>query len=161
MNFIFFLIIILVSHLSYASEIDFLSRISTDNYITFQRQYLDNNGFRCKNSIKGLNNPSSISKVICHRTDLHIIFSNFFDYSKTNTVEIIFEKNNKEQISKDVINKLFKINLVKTKQYLFEYSDKKNNFIYTDKEPKKLIIKDNHPKKSKNFISTISVDALL
>jgi len=145
MNYIFFLFLILVSHLSYSSEIDFLSRISTSDYITSQRQYLNNNGFRCKNSIIDSNNPTSFDKVICHRSDLNIIFSNFSDYSETNTVEIIFEKINKEQISINLINQLFKINLVKTEQY-FEYSDKKNTFIYFDKESKKLIIKDNRPK---------------
>ena len=145
MNYIFFLFLILVSHLSYSSEIDFLSRISTSDYITTQRQYLNNNGFRCKNSIIDLNNPTSFDKVICHRSDLNIIFSNFSDYSETNTVEIIFEKINKEQISINLINQLFKINLVKTKQY-FEYSDEKNTFTYSDKESKKLIIKDNRPK---------------
>jgi len=145
MNYIFFLFLILVSHLSYSSEIDFLSRISTSDYITSQRQYLNNNGFRCKNSIIDLNNPTSFDKVICHRSDLNIIFSNFSDYSEINTVEIIFEKINKEQISINLINQLFKINLVKTEQY-FEYSDKKNTFIYFDKESKKLIIKDNRPK---------------
>ena len=146
MNYIFFLFFILVSHLSYSSEIDFLSSISTSDYVTSQRQYLNNNGFICKNSIIDTNNPSSFGKVICHRGDLNIIFSNFFDYSMTNTVEIIFEKNNKEQISMNLINKLFKINLVKTTQYLFEYSDEKNTFTYSDKESKKLIIKDNRPK---------------
>ena len=145
MKYIFFLFLILVSHLSYSSEIDFLSRISTSDYISSQRQYLNNNGFRCKNPIIDLNNPTSFDKVICHRSDLNIIFSNFSDYSETNTVEIIFEKINKEQISINLINQLFKINLVKTEQY-FEYSDKKNTFIYFDKESKKLIIKDNRPK---------------
>ena len=145
MNYIFFLFFILVSHLSYSSEIDFLSSISTSDYITSQRNHLDNNGFSCKNSKIEINNPSSFDKVICHRSDLNIIFSNFSDYSETNTVEIIFEKINKEQISINLINQLFKINLVKTEQY-FEYSDKKNTFIYFDKESKKLIIKDNRPK---------------
>ena len=146
MNYLFFLIFILLSHLSYSSEIDFLSEISTSDYITPQRHYLNNNGFSCKNSIINTNNPSSFDKVICHRSDLNIIFSNFSDYSETNTVEIIFEKINKEQISINLINQLFKINLVKTKQYLFEYSDEKNTFTYSDKESKKLIIKDNRPK---------------
>ena len=146
MNYLYFLILVLLSHLSYSSEMDFLSRISTSDYIISQRQYLNNNGFSCKNSIIDTNNPSSFGKVLCHRSDLNIILSNFFDYSKTNTVEIIFEKNNKEQISINLINQLFKINLVKTKQYLFEYSDEKNTFTYSDKESKKLIIKDNRPK---------------
>ena len=146
MNYIYFLILVLLSHLSYSSEMDFLSRISTSDYITSQRNHLDNNGFSCKNSKIEINNPSSFDKVICHRSDLNIIFSNFSDYSVTNTVEIIFEKNNKEQISINLINQLFKINLVKTKQYLFEYSDEKNTFTYSDKESKKLIIKDNRPK---------------
>ena len=146
MNYIFFLILVLLSHLSYSSEMDFLSKISTSDYITSQRQYLNNNGFSCKNSVIDTNNPSSFGKVLCHRSDLNIILSNFFDYSKTNTVEIIFEKNNKEQISINLINQLFKINLVKTKQYLFEYSDEKNTYTYSDKESKKLIIKDNRPK---------------
>ena len=145
MNYIYFLILVLLSHLSYSSEMDFLSRISTSDYITSQRHHLDNNGFSCKNSKIEINNPSSFDKVICHRSDLNIIFSNFSDYSVTNTVEIIFEKNNKEQISINLINQLFKINLVKTKQY-FEYSDEKNTFTYSDKESKKLIIKDNRPK---------------
>ena len=145
MNYVYFLILVLLSHLSYSSEMDFLSRISTSDYITPQRQYLNNNGFSCKNSIININNTSSFDKVICHRSDLNIIFSNFSDYSVTNTVEIIFEKNNKEQISINLINQLFKINLVKTKQY-FEYSDEKNTFTYSDKESKKLIIKDNRSK---------------
>ena len=145
MNYIYFLILVLLSHLSYSSEMDFLSRISTSDYITSQRHHLDNNGFSCKNSKIEINNPSSFDKVICHRSDLNIIFSNFSDSSVTNTVEIIFEKNNKEQISINLINQLFKINLVKTKQY-FEYSDEKNTFTYSDKESKKLIIKDNRPK---------------
>jgi len=145
MNYIYFLILVLLSHLSYSSEMDFLSRISTSDYITSQKHHLDNNGFSCKNSKIEINNPSSFDKVICHRSDLNIIFSNFSDYSVTNTVEIIFEKNNKEQISINLINQLFKINLVKTKQY-FEYSDEKNTFTYSDKESKKLIIKDNRPK---------------
>ena len=145
MNYIYFLILVLLSHLSYSSEMDFLSRISTSDYITSQRHHLDNNGFSCKNSKIEINNPSSFDKVICHRSDLNIIFSNFSDYSVTNTVEIIFEKNNKEQISINLINQLFKINLVKTKQY-FEYSDEKNTFTYSDKESKKLIIKDNRSK---------------
>jgi len=129
---------------------DFLSRISTSDYISSQKYHLDNNGFSCKNSKIEINNPSSFDKVICHRSDLNIIFSNFSDYSVTNTVEIIFEKNNKEQISINLINQLFKINLVKTKQY-FEYSDEKNTFTYSDKESKKLIIKDNRPKLFKKF----------
>ena len=145
MNYVYFLILVLLSHLSYSSEMDFLSRISTSDYITSQKHHLDNNGFSCKNSIIDTNNPSSFGKVLCHRSDLNIIFSNFSDYSVTNTVEIIFEKNNKEQISINLINQLFKINLVKTKQY-FEYSDEKNTFTYSDKESKKLIIKDNRPK---------------
>ena len=146
MNYLFFLIFILLSHLSYSSEIDFLSGISTSDYITSQKHHLDNNGFSCKNSKIEINNPSSFDKVICHRSDLNIIFSNFSDYSETNTVEIIFEKNNKEQISINLINQLFKINLVKTKQYLFEYSDEKNTYTYSDKKSKKLIIKDNRSK---------------
>ena len=145
MNYLYFLILVLLSQLSYPSEMDFLSRISTSDYITSQRQYLNNNGFSCKNSIININNTSSFDKVICHRSDLNIIFSNFSDYSVTNTVEIIFEKNNKEQISINLINQLFKINLVKTKQY-FEYSDEKNTFTYSDKGSKKLIIKDNRSK---------------
>ena len=145
MNYIYFLILVLLSHLSCSSEMDFLSTISTSDYITSQRHHLDNNGFSCKNSKIEINNPSSFDKVICHRSDLNIIFSNFSDSSVTNTVEIIFEKNNKEQISINLINQLFKINLVKTKQY-FEYSDEKNTFTYSDKESKKLIIKDNRPK---------------
>ena len=145
MNYIYFLILVLLSHLSYSSEMDFLSRISTSDYISSQRHHLDNNGFSCKNSKIEINNPSSFDEVICHRSDLNIIFSNFSDYSVTNTVEIIFEKNNKEQISINLINQLFKINLVKTKQY-FEYSDEKNTFTYSNKESKKLIIKDNRPK---------------
>ena len=36
--------------------------------------------------------------------------------------------------------------MVKTKQYLFEYSDEKNTYTYSDKESKKLIIKDNRSK---------------
>ena len=146
MNYIYFLILVLLSHLSYSSEMDFLSRISTSDYITSQKHHLDNNGFSCKNSKIEINNPSSFDKVICHRSDLNIIFSNFSDSSVTNTVEIIFEKNNKEQTSINLINQLFKIHLVKTKRYLFEYSDEKNIFTYSDKESKKLIIKDNRPK---------------
>jgi len=145
-NYIYSLILVLLNNLSYSSEIDFLSKISTSDYIKSQRQYLTDHGFSCKNSIININNPSSFDKVICHRSDLNIILSNFFDYSKTNTVEIIFEKNNKEQISINLINQLFKIKLVKTKQYLFEYSDEKNTYTYSDKESKKLIIKDNRPK---------------
>ena len=145
-NYIYSLILVLLSNLSYSSEMDFLSRISTTDYITSQRQYLNNNGFSCNNSIININNPSSFDKVICHRSDLNIILSNFSDYSKTSTVEIIFEKSNKEQISINLINQLFKFNLVKTKQYLFEYSDEKNTFTYSDKGSKKLIIKDNRPK---------------
>ena len=146
MNYLYFLILVLLSQLSYPSEMDFLSRISSSDYITSQRHYLNNNGFSCKNSIINTNNPSSFDKVICNRSDLNIIFINFSDYSETNTVEIIFEKNNKEQISINLINQLFKINLVKTKQYLFEYSDEKNTYTYSDKESKKLIIKDNRSK---------------
>jgi len=143
MNYIFLLFLILVSHLSYSSEVDILSELSTSKYLYLQKEFLKRKKFLCFN--KKISNIESFDKLICEKGDLKIIFTNFYRDSETTTIEIFFNKVKGKKVSIHLINQIFKINLFKTNPNLFEFSNNKNTYIYSDKESKILIIK-NPPK---------------